>query len=299
MMRNIFVAVIVVLFGLIFARMVGGYVELGALRPLALDYVTRAPVELGTPNIITGILITYRGFDTLGEVAVLFMVAASVGLLLKKDEGKVSAAAKTSAAAKATVGKAPAAKTPAKPVLARTAAARADAARTAAAKANAGKAGAAGAGAVVAKTAKVAEPAEEDEAKPREASEIVRTGTEILLPLIFTFGAYVIVNGHLSAGGGFQGGAIVASGVMLMLLARPGASLNVALLSIIESFAGVFYVGLGILGLILAGGFLDPRFLPKGEFGAFISAGAIPLISALLGIKVGAELSVIIDRFRS
>lgn len=293
MMRHIFVAVIVVLFGLIFARMVGGYVELGALRPLALDYVTRAPVELGTPNIITGILITYRGFDTLGEVAVLFMVAASVGLLLKKDEGK------TSGAAKATVGKAPAAKTPAKPVLARTAAGRADAARTAAAKANAGKAGAASASAVAAKTAKVTEPAEEDEAKPREASEIVRTGTEILLPLIFTFGAYVIVNGHLSAGGGFQGGAIVASGVMLMLLARPGASLNVALLSIIESFAGVFYVGLGILGLILAGGFLDPRFLPKGEFGAFISAGAIPLISALLGIKVGAELSVIIDRFRS
>ena len=149
------------------------------------------------------------------------------------------------------------------------------------------------------KSAKVVEPAEDSETKPREASEIVRTGTEILLPLIFTFGAYVIVNGHLSAGGGFQGGAIVASGVMLMLLARPGASLNVALLSIIESFAGVFYVGLGILGLVLAGGFLDPRFLPKGEFGAFISAGAIPLISALLGIKVGAELSVIIDRFRS
>jgi multicomponent Na+:H+ antiporter subunit B len=117
--------------------------------------------------------------------------------------------------------------------------------------------------------------------------------------MILTFGAYVIVNGHLSAGGGFQGGAIVASGVMLMLLARPGAELNVALLSVVESFAGVIYVFIGILGLVLAGGFLDPRFLPRGEFGAFFSAGAIPLISALLGVKVGAELSVIIDRFRS
>ena len=38
---------------------------------------------------------------------------------------------------------------------------------------------------------------------------------------------------------------------------------------------------------------------PRGQFGAFVSAGAIPVISALLGIKVGAELSVIIDRFRS
>jgi multicomponent Na+:H+ antiporter subunit B len=292
MMRHILVALIVVLFGLIFARMVGGYVELSALRPLALDYVTRAPVELGTPNIITGILITYRGFDTLGEVAVLFMVAASVGLLLKKDDAKP-------ASAKVSSPKVSGEKTTAaKPMLAKTEAARAAAARSAAAKANA-SARAATAGSVAVKSARVVEPAEDDEATPREASEIVRTGTEILLPLIFTFGAYVIVNGHLSAGGGFQGGAIVASGVMLMLLARPGSTLNVALLSIIESFAGVFYVGLGILGLVLAGGFLDPRFLPKGEFGAFISAGAIPLISALLGIKVGAELSVIIDRFRS
>jgi len=291
MMRPILAAIVVLLFGLIFARMVGGYVELDALRPLALDYVTRAPVELGTPNIITGILITYRGFDTLGEVAVLFMVAASVGLLLKKDDAKVTGT-------KATSAKVSAEKTAAKPVLAKTEAARAAAARSAAAKANA-SARAATAGPVAVKSAKEVAPVEDDEAAPREASEIVRTGTEILLPLIFTFGAYVIVNGHLSAGGGFQGGAIVASGVMLMLLARPGSTLNVALLSIIESFAGVFYVGLGMLGLVLAGGFLDPRFLPIGEFGAFISAGAIPLISALLGIKVGAELSVIIDRFRS
>ena len=152
-------------------------------------------------------------------------------------------------------------------------------------------------GASSAKTATASHTAPAD-ARPGEPSEIVRTGTDVLLPLIFTFGAYVIVNGHLSAGGGFQGGAIVASGAMLMLLARPSFRLDVALLSGIESAAGVLYVSLGVLGLIFAAGFLDPRFLPKGEFGAFVSAGAIPLISALLGVKVGAELSVIIDRFR-
>lgn len=227
MTRRIVAAIVVALFALLFARLAVAYVELDALRPLALFYVAQGPAELGAPNIVTGILISYRGFDTLGEVAVLFMVAASVGLLLKQD---------------GVLGEA---------------------------------------------------------APRRPASEIVRTGSIVLLPLIFTFGAYVIVNGHLSAGGGFQGGAIVASGVMLLLLAAPSVTLNVALLSVVESFAGVFYVLLGILGLVLAGGFLDPRFMPKGEFGAFISAGAIPLISALLGIKVGAELSVIIDRFRN
>lgn len=226
MMRRLLAITAVLLFALVFARLVGAYVELDGLRPLATFYVTKGVEELGAPNVVTAILITYRGFDTLGEVAVLFMVAASVGLLLKGGTPR-------------------------------------------------------------------------EEVAPRAPSEIVTTGANVLLPLIFVFGAYVIVNGHLSAGGGFQGGAIVASAVMLMLVARPGRTLNVALLSVVESFAGVFYVGLGILGLVLAAGFLDPRFMPTGEFGAFVSAGAIPLISALLGIKVGAELSVIIDRFRS
>lgn len=239
MIRHIVVALVVVLFGLIFANLVGSYVELSALRPLAAQYVTEAPADLGTPNIVTGILITYRGFDTLGEVAVLFMVAASIGLLLKEDK-----AASASKAADTV-------------------------------------------------------PGSERHPQRSEPSEIVRTGMHVLLPLVLVFGAYVIVNGHLSAGGGFQGGAIVASGAMLLLLARPASRLNVALLGIIESAAGVLYVSLGILGLIFAAGFLDPRFLPKGEFGALVSAGAIPLVSALLGIKVGAELSVIIDRFKS
>ncbi|MCC8397525.1 Na(+)/H(+) antiporter subunit B [Paraburkholderia sp. MMS20-SJTR3] len=238
MMRRAAALLTVLLFAVVFWRLVGGYAELQALRPLAEYYVLRGPLDLGAPNIVTAILITYRGFDTLGEVAVLFMVAASVGVLLKEE---------SSASAAAPLDDPTPTPTPAR----------------------------------------------------RPAGEIVHTGKQVLLPMIFTFGAYVIVNGHLSAGGGFQGGAIVASAVMLMLLARPRSTLNVALLSVVESLAGVLYVCIGILGLVLAGGFLDARFLPRGELGAFFSAGAIPLISALLGIKVGAELSVIIDRFRS
>lgn len=234
MMRRAIALLTVLLFAVVFWRLVGGYSELQALRPLAWYYVVRGPVELGAANIVTGILITYRGFDTLGEVAVLFMVAASVGVLLKEESDATSATA-----------------------------------------------------------------ADETTPARRPAGEIVHTGKQVLLPMIITFGGYVIVNGHLSAGGGFQGGAIVASAVMLMMLARPRSTLNVALLSVVESLAGVIYVCIGVLGLVLAGGFLDARFLPRGEFGAFFSAGAIPLISTLLGVKVGAELSVIIDRFRS
>ena len=87
---------------------------------------------------------------------------------------------------------------------------------------------------------------------------------------------------------------------MLQLLARPDTKVNLAALSITELLAGNLYVSLRNPGADF--GRRLPRcarFLPLGEFGTFISGGAIPLISALLGIKVGAELSVIVDRFRS
>src|SRR6185312_9072979 len=131
------------------------------------------------------------------------------------------------------------------------------------------------------------------------ASEIVESGTKILVPLIAIFAAYIIMNGHLSAGGGFQGGAVIASSVLLLLLADPQQRLDLDFLSSTESIAGVLFVLVGVAGLILADGFLDNRVLPLGEFGAFFSAGAIPLLSVLLGVKVGCELSVIIDRFRA
>jgi multicomponent Na+:H+ antiporter subunit B len=107
-------------------------------------------------------------------------------------------------------------------------------------------------------------------------------------------GVYVFVNGHLTPGGGFQGGSILASGVLLMLLADPLKHFSHHLISALESIAGLFYVAIGVLGIFLAGGFLDNRILPIGELGALFSAGAIPLIYSLIGLKVGAEFSSIL-----
>lgn len=229
-MKRAFILLAILMFAVIYGSLVASYRERQTLSPLAQHYLTQVPQDLGAPNVVTGILISFRGFDTLGEVAVLFMVAASVGILLgSRGDDK---------------------------------------------------------------------PQEADRER-RAPSELVRNGAEIVLPLIFLFGAYVIMNGHLSAGGGFQGGAVVASGVVLLMLAIPTSRLHHGYLSVTESLAGVLYVSIGILGLVFADGFLDSHILPPGDFGALFSAGAIPLISTLLGIKVGAELSVIIDRFRN
>jgi multicomponent Na+:H+ antiporter subunit B len=230
-MRRAFNSLVVALFALLFATIAVTYTEQQTLPQLAADYVKLVPRELGAPNVITGILLTYRGFDTLGEVAVLFMVAAGVGLVLGDSTRRRDAV-----------------------------------------------------------------PAKSEAIVP--STELVRNGAAILFPLISIFAAYIIMNGHLSAGGGFQGGAIIASGVMLLLLANPEYLVDHDFLGVTESLAGVLYVLAGIAGLIFAGGFLDSRMLPLGQFGAFFSAGAIPIISLLLGVKVGCELGVIIDRFR-
>jgi hypothetical protein len=73
---------LIALLSVVFATIAVNYSQRSSLPELAAAYVDLVPRKLGAPNVITGILLTYRAFDTLGEVAVLFMVAAGVGLLL-------------------------------------------------------------------------------------------------------------------------------------------------------------------------------------------------------------------------
>ncbi len=234
-MRRGAAIVLIAFLGIIFATIAASYSQRSSLPELAAAYVDLVPRELGAPNVITGILLTYRAFDTLGEVAVLFMVAAGVGLLLGaggEERDEVQAGIRGSL-------------------------------------------------------------------KETPPTEIVQNGADILVPLIAIFAAYIVMHGHLGPGGGFQGGAVMASCVLLLLLAKPDYRIKLAHFSFIESLAGLLIVVVGIAGIILASGFLDNRVLPLGEFGAFFSAGAIPVLSVLLGVKVGCELSVIIERFRA
>jgi len=75
------------------------------------------------------------------------------------------------------------------------------------------------------------------------------------------------------------------------LLADPLKHFSHRLIASVESISGILYLVIGLLGLVLAGGFLDNRLLPTGTLGALFSAGAIPLIYSLIGLKVGAEFA--------
>lgn len=184
-------------------------------------YIDEGIKETGAVNIVTSVVVNYRGFDTLGEVTVLFIAAIGLGAVLT------------------TVG-----------------------------------------GAETKKT----EP----------ASLVLYTGCRLLFPLILIFGIYIIIHGHLTPGGGFQGGAIITSGFLLIYLGCRERRISRVVSNLAESLGGLIFVVIGLLGLVFGSCFLL-NFLPKGTVNALFSAGIIPIIYITIGFKVGSELTSIID----
>lgn len=178
-------------------------------------------VETASANAVTSVVVSYRGFDTLGEVTVLFLASTGIGLFFGTRTRTLSHA--------------------------------------------------------------IPEP-----------NEMMQTGIRLLFPVLLLFGVYIIVHGHLSPGGGFQGGVIIATAFFLRMLAQDSYALHHGNVSLLESFSGSSFVLFGLFGLAVAGTFLG-NFLPhsKAAMGTLISAGVIPVIYILVGIKVGSEVSAI------
>ena len=124
---------------------------------------------------------------------------------------------------------------------------------------------------------------------------IVKTITRLTIGLILLFGIYIILHGHLSPGGGFAGGVIVAlSFVHLMLafgkdVAISKVSKNLA--SNLESIAALMFLSIALLGFL--GGSFFLNILSKGTPFNLFSAGIIPLCNIAIGIKVGVGLFAI------
>jgi multicomponent Na+:H+ antiporter subunit B len=156
MVKRFFIVLFLIFLVIAMLPLITDFKPATELNPLAYKYVKDGPDELGAPNLVTSVVVTYRGLDTLGEVSVLFIATAGIGFLLRKKEKR--------------------------------------------------------------------------ELKKRKASEILQTGTDFLIPLIFLFGVYIFVHGHLTPGGGFQGGVVIASGVLLMMLSNVSMKFNHLLL---------------------------------------------------------------------
>lgn len=128
-------------------------------------------------------------------------------------------------------------------------------------------------------------------------NKLLQIGSQVIFPLIILFGFYIIFHGHLSPGGGFQGGVIIASGFLLNFLAFGNHySLNHRLLKLFESLSGAGVVIIGILGFIVTNQFFG-NFLPLGDIGTLLSGGVIPLIYIFVGLKVALEITVLVEYF--
>ena len=120
-------------------------------------YIESGLEETGAVNIVAGMILDYRAFDTLGESHVLFLAACSVLILLRMDydkDGKLS------------------------------------------------------------KSSGIKDEGYDREFEPKNDT-ILQNFTYVLFPVIVLYGIYVILNGHLSAGGGFSGGAIIGAALIL------------------------------------------------------------------------------------
>jgi multisubunit Na+/H+ antiporter MnhB subunit len=124
-------------------------------------------------------------------------------------------------------------------------------------------------------------------------SEIVKAITNIIIGFIFIYGLYIILHGHLTPGGGFAGGVIIAGVFILRILAfgitAGGEKKSEKSASIFESVGALLFIGIAMVGLVLAGTFFF-NFLPKGIPLHLLSAGIIPFCNIAIAIKVGAGL---------
>ncbi len=137
-------------------------------------------------------------------------------------------------------------------------------------------------------------------------SVIVRTISRVVAPVALAFGAYVIMHGHLTPGGGFQGGAVVASVVALLVVAFGAERWKkwIKVLLPLEDTAALAFVILAFLGVgatffrnVLAGSgglFGAPVPQPGPNPGALNTAGTLPLMNWAVGFKVLAGLGAVV-----
>ena len=205
-------------------------------------YVEEGMRHTGAMNIVTSIILDFRGFDTLGESHVLFIAVCMVLMLLKLPEGDSPA-----------------------DVLERE---RAD--------------------------------AFDRHFDPREDA-ILENCVTVIVPLLVVFGAYILLNGHLSPGGGFSGGTVLGAGLILYLCAygsrRTRRIFNFKIYLAITALALAFYaLSKGYVFFTGANGIENG--LGPGTFGRILSGGLLMPLSVAVGLVVASTMYALYALFR-
>ena len=207
-------------------------------------YIEQGLQETGAVNIVTGMILDYRAFDTLGESSVLFAAAMVVLLLLRLD-----------------------AQSDLYSPLARA----------------------------------VRENPHTDTYYEPSHDAILQRTAKLLAPFIVLLGIYVVLNGHLSPGGGFSGGAIIGAGLIVYVTAFGFADIRrfftyktyqrtvlCALMTYAVSKCYSFYTGANGLHSVI----------PLGTPGAILSSGLILVLNICVGFIVACTMYAFYALFR-
>lgn len=122
----------------------------------------------------------------------------------------------------------------------------------------------------------------------------------LLLPVIIMLGLDLVVHGHLTPGGGFQGGVVLATGLHMLYLAGWYPALRrlrpLAVYEVAEGAGAGTFAVLGLIGLAVGGTFLR-NVVPLGSFRDLLSAGTVPMLNVAVGCEVGCGVVVLLARF--
>lgn len=137
-------------------------------------------------------------------------------------------------------------------------------------------------------------------------SRIVGHIAAVFYPFCLVFGLYVVLHGHLTPGGGFQGGAVMATGAALMMVAgmfdEAQREVKYHHYKAFEAFGLLLFIGLAFAGLLSGHGAFFRNiwanaggwFGAPGESGSFNSGGLLPLMNLAVGVEVFGGISVIL-----
>ena len=210
-----------------------------ASNEVAAKYIEDGLQDTGAVNIVTGMILDYRAFDTFGESNVLFIATCSVLILLRSDQKKD-------------------------------------------------------------KKRMEKESRQEQFYEPKDDS-ILQKITFVLFPISVIFGIYVILNGHISPGGGFSGGAIIGAGLILYANAFGFEKLNRFFTEKtyrwVSFFALAFYCLAKSYSFFTGANHLESG-IPLGTAGAIISSGLIFPLNICVGLVVACTMYAFYTLFR-
>lgn len=140
-------------------------------------------------------------------------------------------------------------------------------------------------------------------------SRIVHFIARLMWPFSLVFGFYVVLHGHLTPGGGFQGGAVMATGFALMMVsgiwndreldrqahkAHRWESLGLLGFFAVAFLGAVFGRGFFHNWLANAGGLFGASVAPGCHGGSLDTAGTLPLMNLAVGVEVLGGIVVIL-----